>query len=319
MSGQARLRHFPISFFSVVMGLSGFTIATERAEEIFALPFRFSVVVLTLTVAAFVVLTAVYGAKLIRYREAVVAELNHPVMLSFFPAFSVSLVLISIALLPFSAQASRAVWVCGMSAHLGLTLLVVSRWVNHTFDVRHSNPSWFIPVVGNILVPIAGVAHGFREISWFFFSVGLLFWVVLLTIIFHRMVFHPPLTERVAPTLFILIAPPSVGFISYLKLTGVLDGPGRVLFYAALFFAALVLSLYRTFVGIPFFLSWWAYSFPIAAFAIASMLMYRQVQTVFFLILSALTLALLSAAITVLVCKTLAAVKNKRICVPDQG
>lgn len=302
----------------MVMGLSGFTIAAERAEEMFALSFRFSIVVLALSAILFVVLTAAYGAKVIRFRQSVAEELDHPVTLSLFPTFSISLILLSIAMLPFSGRGSLVLCIVGTALHLALTLLVLSRWINHTaFDIQHSNPSWFIPVVGNILVPIAGIPHGFREISWFFFSVGLLFWVVLLTIVVYRVIFYPPLPERLVPTFFILIAPPSVGFISYFKLTGSLDVFGRILFYAAMFFMALLLSLFRKFVGIRFFLSWWAYSFPIAAFAIASMLMYRQVQNVFFLVLSMVMLTLLPAVIMMLTCKTLAAVGDKRICVAD--
>lgn len=300
------------------MGLAGFTIALEKAEEIFALPFHFSGAMLALTATVFVLLVMAYGAKLIRYRAAVVKELNHPIKLSFFPAFSISLILLSIAPLPFSMPVSFPLWAIGAAIHLGFTLFVLSRWINHTtFDIQHSNPSWFIPMVGNILVPIGGIAHGYAEVSWFFFSIGLLFWLVLLTIIFYRVIFHPALPEKLVPTFFILIAPPAVGFISYFKLAGGLDSFGRFLFYTALFFTILLLSLYRKFMGIRFFLSWWAYSFPVAAFAIASMVMYKQQQTGFYLALSGVMLALLALIILVLVVKTLAALRRGQICVED--
>ncbi len=34
----ARLENFPVSFFSVVMGLTGLTIATQRVEGLFGWP-----------------------------------------------------------------------------------------------------------------------------------------------------------------------------------------------------------------------------------------------------------------------------------------
>ena|GEM_PF-3316996 len=71
-----------------------------------------------------------------------------------------------------------------------------------------------------MLVPVAGVPLGYTDISWFFFSIGILFWGMLLTIIFYRVLFDNPLEERLMPTLFILIAPPAVGFIAYTRLTG---------------------------------------------------------------------------------------------------
>lgn len=76
-------------------------------------------------------------------------------------------------------------------------------------------------------MPIAGVQHGFSELSWFFFSIGVVFWLVLLTIIFNRMFFHQPLPGKLLPTLFILIAPPGAGFVSWLQLNGELDAFAR--------------------------------------------------------------------------------------------
>ncbi len=318
MSEQSRLKFFPISFFSVVMGLSGFTIAMEKAEEIFALPVQPSAWLLALTAMVFATLAVLYLSKIANFREAVVKELNHPVKLSFFPTFSISLILLAVALLPFAMALSHLLWIAGTAMHLGFTVFVLARWINHdTFAIQHSNPSWFIPMVGNILVPIAGVAHGYHEVSWFFFSVGLLFWLVLLTIIFNRVIFHPPLPEKLVPTFFILIAPPAVGFLSYLKLVGEIDGFARFLFYVALFFLILLLSLYRKFMGLRFYLSWWAYSFPVAAFAIASMAMYRQLHGGFFLALAVFMLVLLTLIIGVLVYKTLAAIGKGEICVED--
>ena len=117
-------------------------------------------------------------------------------------------------------------------------LYVLHVWFNHEhLKIAHLNPAWFIPAVGNILVPIAGVGLGYIELSWFFFSIGILFWIVLFTIIMNRVLFHEPLPAKLAPTLFILIAPPAVGFVSYIGLTGGggIDGFARILFYGALF------------------------------------------------------------------------------------
>ena len=318
MSGTSRLKFFPVSFFAVVMGLAGFTIALEKAEQVFGMPVQASGAMLLASALVFVTLAALYAAKLLRHGDAVAKELNHPVKLSFFPAISISLILLSIALLPVSMTASLPLWAVGTALHLFFTVFVLSRWINHsTFDVQHSNPSWFIPMVGNILVPIGGMAHGFAEVSWFFFSIGVLFWLVLLTIIFNRVIFHAPLPDKLVPTFFILIAPPAVGFLSYVKMTGGVDSFARFLFYTALFFLILLLSLYRKFLSLRFFLSWWAYSFPVAAFTIASMVMYQQLPSRFLLVLSAFMLALLTLIIGVLAVNTLLAVKRGQICVED--
>lgn len=315
---QSRIQFFPISFFSIVMGLAGFAIAVQRAEEVLGLPAGAGQVLAMLAAGVFLMISVAYGAKVMRFRAEVVKELNHPIKLSFFPAISISLVLLSVAFRVTHPDLSFALFVLGAPLQLGFTLFVMSRWISHThFEIQHSNPSWFIPVVGNILVPIAGMAHGLSEISWFFFSIGVVFWLVLLTIVMNRVIFHHPLPEKLLPTFFILIAPPAVGFISYVKLTGGLDGFARVLFYTALFTVLLLGALQKKFRGIKFFLSWWAYSFPTAAITIASMLMFHQTGVVFFGWLSWLMLALLSGIILLLLIKTGAAMARGEICVDD--
>ena len=102
------------------------------------------------------------------------------------------------------------------------------------FQITHMSPAWFIPPVGSMVVPVAGVEHYAHEPLWFFFSLGLMFWVILLVIFFNRIIFHNPLPNKLLPTLFILIAPPAIGFISYVKLTGGLNEFGRILYYFAL-------------------------------------------------------------------------------------
>ncbi|HIE55877.1 MAG TPA: C4-dicarboxylate ABC transporter, partial [Chromatiaceae bacterium] len=178
-------------------------------------------------------------------------------------------------------------------------------------------PAWFIPVVGNVLVPVAGAHLGYVEISWFFFSIGIVFWLVLFTIIFYRILFHQPLPEKLMPTFFILIAPPAVGFLSYVNLTGNLDGFARVLYFLSLFLTILLLTQYRYFFGLRFFLSWWAYSFPLAAVTIGTMKMYELTGKSGFYYLGETMLALLSVVILMLLYKTSRAVSNHRICVED--
>jgi len=124
--------------------------------------------------------------------------------------------------------------------------------------------------VGNVIVPIAGVKLGYIETSWFFLSVGLIFWSVLLTLVMNRLIFHDPLPERLQPTLVILIAPPAVGFLAWVELTGEIGSFGRVLLNGAYLFALIVAVQLPRILRLPFAMSFWALSFPVAALTIAS-------------------------------------------------
>lgn len=317
-SQPSRLQHFPVSWFAMVMGLSGLTIALHRAETVFNLAIQPSLAALVFTITVFLALAGLYLLKAVRYPQQVKGEFNHPVKLNFAPTMSIGLILISIALLPHSKTLSLAVWTLGVALHLVFTLYVLATWIHHThFEINHMNPAWFIPIVGNILVPIAGVQHGFTELSWFFFSIGLVFWLVLLAIIFNRMFFHNPLPGKLLPTLFILIAPPAVGFLSWMQLTGELDAFARILYYSALFLTLMLFTQAPRFLKLPFALSWWAYSFPMAAITIATLGMYQLLGSPFFKWLGAALLVVLVVLIIGLLVRTAVAISRREICVEE--
>ncbi len=315
---QSRLALFPVSFFSSVMGMAGFSIAIAKAESIYALEPKVSLVLSVITMLLFLLLLVIYSLKFIKEKEAVIKELHHPIKISFFPTISISLLLLSICMLHTNTELANVLWLIGSSLHLGFTLYVMNAWINHDyFNINHMNPAWFIPIVGNILVPIAGVPLGYADISWFFFSIGIVFWPVLLTIIYYRVIFHPALPDKLVPTFFILIAPPAVGFLSYMQLNGELDNFARVLYFSALFFTLLVLTQFRRFSKLQFFLSWWAYSFPLAAVSIASLRMYEITQNMMYSVIAIILLTILTSFISMLIIRTFKAIFDKQICVEE--
>ena len=312
---SSRLKYFPISWFAMIMGMAGFTIAWSRAEHILGLGFALSPVLLPITAVLFALLAVIYLAKLAKYPREVFGEINHPVKIAFAPTISIALILLAIAYLNIAPELSFWLWLVGTALHLLATLYVMSSWIHHTkYEIAHLNPAWFIPVVGNILVPIAGIHHASPEISWFFFGVGIFFWPVLTAIIFYRLIFHGSLPDRLMPTLFIFIAPAAVGFISYYSLIGGIDAFARILYGIALFFTLLLFVQIRLFARLKFFLSWWAYSFPIAAITIATFVMAEETGLAFYSWLATGLLGILTLLIAMLLTRTTLAVLRHEIC-----
>lgn len=313
-----RLRHFPVSIFATVMGLAGLSIALVRAGHVWpalAAPGRTLVVA---TAILFAALAAIYVAKILRHADAAAEEFAHPVRLHFVPTISIALILLSIAFLEIDVGIARVLFLVGAPAHLLLTLVVLNQWLHREhFQVPHLNPAWFIPIVGNILVPIPGTALGYEGVSWLFFATGIVFWPLLFAIILNRVLFHQPLPERLTPTLFILLAPPAVGFLAYLRLTGTLDAFARVLFYFALFLVLFLATQVPRLARLRFFLSWWAYSFPLAAITIASFAMHERTSAPEHLAIAAFLLAISAVVISGLVLRTGLAVVRGEICVPE--
>lgn len=308
----------PISFFAIVMGVAGLAIATHKFEQAYGLEVFASLIFTALSALIWLAIFGAYVVKLLRYPAEVLAELNHPIRLSFFPTSSIGLLLISIALLDVSPAAAQALWWVGIVAQLAFTLLILNRWLHREhFKTEHNSPAWFIPIVGNILVPVVGVELGQIEISYFFFAIGIVFWLPLLAISLNRAFFFSPIPKKLLPTLFILIAPPAVAFISWLKMHDELDDVGIILYYFALFTTLMLVSQFRRFLGLSFALPWWAFTFPLAAMTIASFAFYGEVSKVHYLVIATLLFAVLTSLVVLLLGKTTIEVWRKSLFLPE--
>ena len=314
----ARIAHYPVTFFAIGMGMMGLTLATRAAEHAFDLPQLASLWVLGLSVMLLCAVAIGYAVKAIAHPAEVKAEWNHPVRIAFFPAISISLLLLSAALLEPAPQVAHAVWLAGTALQGVLALSVISAWIGHRpFQPGQLTPAWFIPAVGNVIVPLAGARLGYTEISWLFFSGGLVFWVVLLTMVVNRLMFHDPLPGRMVPTLMILVAPPAVAFTAWLRLNGDVGPFGHFLLSAAYVFALIVATQVGRFRAIPFALSWWALSFPLAALTIASFGYAEAAGSVSHRLIGLSLLALLGAVVTGLILRTALAIRAGAICLPE--
>jgi len=324
MTISQRLRNFHITFFAIALGMAGFSLVIQKLAGIVTGLQGIATVLVYLTVVLFAAIGAIYTAKAVRFPAAVASELRHPVKISFFPLVAKILLVLSVVFLERTLPVSYGLWIAGTILQLAASLLIISSWMQHThYTIEQVTPAWFIPIVGALIVPIAGVEHGFVEVSWFFFSVGLVFWVVLFTVVMYRVIFHVPIPERLLPTLFILFAPPAIAFISYTRLAGLSaagggpDAFGRLLYYFSLFMLALVTVKIHVFARLRFALSWWAYSFPLAAHTLATILMLHLTGQPFYHYLAITEACLLTGLIAVLLLLTLRAVRREEICVKE--
>ncbi len=313
------LEHFPVQLFAVVMGLSGLVIAYGKAYHFFNFPRIIYLSLLAVDTFLFFAIFTTYMLKWLKYPEAVKKEYEHPIKSSFIATISICFLLISIAYYDFAPTISVVYWFIGAPLHLFFTLSVISFWIRGEFHVKHINPAWFIPIVGNVLVPVMGVDMMPVYVSYFYFTLGMFFWLVLFTIITYRMIFHEPMPQRLIPTFFILIAPPAVGFISYLRMTfGSNDLVSQFLYLIAFFFLMQLAFMVKMFTKLKFFISWWAYTFPLDAITIATILQYMMFRTAFLKWLSIVLLIVTTVVIGIVAYKTVQAALEEKICVAEE-
>ncbi|MFA7084611.1 MAG: SLAC1 anion channel family protein [Arcobacteraceae bacterium] len=312
-----RLEFFPVMMFAIVMGLSGLSLSLTKAHEVLGLSAIFGNVMSVITLVIFVSILVTYIVKAIFYTQMVKEELNHPVRINFFAAISISFVLISMITKSMNENISFVLCCIGALLHLFFTLYTLRFWMTKDVQKMHSNPAWFIPIVGNLIVPIGGVGYINSSILLFYFSIGIFFWIIMLAIILNRIIFHQQFAQKFMPTLFILIAPPSIGLLSYYKLTETLDMFANILFNLGLFFTLLLLFMYKSFLNIKFFISWWAFTFPLGTIALATMLMFEVTQLAFYAYLSYFLILLLSLVVIIVAYNTLKHILKKEICIME--
>ncbi len=313
-----KIQHFPITMYAMVMGLSGLAIVFSKFYHLQWLPKFLFDGVLFFTFALFVTISIMYGLKAMYYSEEVKADFNHPIRLNFFSTISISMLLLSIAFMAYWPFMSMLLWWMGIILHSYFMLITISFWIQRNFEIQTMNPAWFIPVVGNILIPVAGVEYMPVGLSYFYFAVGFFFWIILFAIFLNRAVFHHQLPGKFMPTLFILIAPPAVGFIAYIRIAQSWDAFALFMLMLAYFFVLLLFVLRKNFLKLEFFMSWWAFTFPLTAITIASAVAYQISQISTFKYLSFIMFALAIIVFGKVIWNTILQIKVSGICVPEE-
>ncbi|MCP4290982.1 MAG: C4-dicarboxylate ABC transporter [bacterium] len=317
-TSDSKLQHFPITLMPSAMGLIGLSVVFMKFQHIFQVDFPIGQGLLYLVSAYFILVMTTYGIRTLRYPSDVARDFNHPIRVNFFPAISICFLLFSISYTDAGhLQIAKILWLIGTPLHLFLLLVILHGWFHNNYDLKMFNPAWFIPVVGPLLVPVVGVEFFNSEISWFFFSIGILYWIMLMAVLLNRIFFNMPMAPKLLPTLFILIAPPAVGFISYLKLTNTLDPAARILFYFGVFTTLMLLSMIGKFRKVPFFLSWWAYTFPLAAFTLSNVMMYKATKLPFYKGAVFVLTIITTLVVLLVLIRTIMEVTKGKICVPE--
>ena len=294
--------HLSVGSFAMVMGIGGLSAAWNRAAAAWeAVPHAIGLGFAWLSFAALATLIGAYAIKAMRHRRSVVAEWRHPVRGAFGATIPIAFLITAVALHDHASPVSRALWWIGAAAMFMVTIGIVRTWIRDAqIEPQHVHPAWFIPVVGNIVVPLAGVTYAPAAISWYFYGVGLVYWLGLLPMVLRRLFVEGTMPARLMPTLAILVAPPAVAAISWVKLGGSWDDPlARTLLAAALFQLVVLVTLTPDLRKVPFALPSWAYTFPLAAAAVAFIAAYDSGEGTFYAWAGSIVLAIATTLVLV--------------------
>jgi tellurite resistance protein len=310
---------FP-GWYAIVMGLSGLALAWHRAVPLMGDAAGAAALAIGLAAGlVFVLLAAATLVRARRYPEAWAEDRNHPVRHTFIATLPISLLLLSTVAVALGLRGAAVdlLWWAGSLSQLFVTVWVLARWWRGNqaggLQWASATPALFIPIVGNVLVPLAGVPLGYTEWAAAQFGVGLLFWPVVTLLLLVRVALQGMWAERLLPATFIFIAPPAVVGLSALQF-GAPPIVGWALWGMALFTFLWVGTLARRIAKLPFGLPHWGMSFPLAAF---SALTLRMVQGGPLAMAGVALLALTSLVVAALVLATVRGLRDGSLLAPE--
>ena len=157
----SKLANFPIVLFASVMGIGGLSLAFKKASVAFNHQDFLAWSAFGFAILAFIIFTLLfvcYGAKILYYFKAFKEDLTHQVKINFLSSVPISMLIITAFWSDFISKESGFWWVIlgsfyvASALQLILSLYVMSFW----FKESMKTPAWFIPIVGNLIVPLSG-------------------------------------------------------------------------------------------------------------------------------------------------------------------
>ena len=309
----ARLRGFHPGWFGAVMGTAIIGVAASLdpggIASLTSAARTLSQVMAVIAAALAVVLAVGYLGRFVVHPDAALADLRDPVAGALYgtlPGGILVLAATAAAIGPtwFSASTVRDLvagldWVGVPLAFLISVVFAYLLFVRSELVPETVNGGWFIPPVVNIVVPLVlvplvpgsspAVARALLLASYGFFGMGFVLYLLILTMLHHRLVLHPLPQAGLAPSLWIGLGPIGVGALALVKMAGAgtaVFGPAGptvslmsklaatalwgfgVWWLAA---AALLLVHYLRSGPLPFGIGWWGFTFPLGAYTVATL------------------------------------------------
>ncbi len=301
------IEDFSPAWFAAVMGTAVVPLAVSFLTPSIARPI--AAVFMVLSLLMFFAALVPWTLRIFWFPSAVNHDLSHPVAGSFFPTMPIAVVILALNFLKYPdlftsvATARELAWWMWLVGSIGIYVtgfIVLPRVFHHeSVELTHASYGWFIPPVSKLLIPVAGfelaaifpgrfeLAFGFSMLS---FGVGFFLFLFVGSLVYQRYVLETLPPSRLAATSFIAIAPTAIIAVILFKLMHLFEtnpafgiDPEIVVamstlgiiaswgFAAWAFLMALVIvTSYALRADLPYALSWWAFTFPSGALAVAT-------------------------------------------------
>ncbi|MBT8491171.1 MAG: tellurite-resistance/dicarboxylate transporter [Deltaproteobacteria bacterium] len=298
------IKNFAPSWFASVMGTGILAITSLFYSQYIPVLKNVAVLLFYFNVILFFVLLIPWTLRWLLYTKEALADLEHPILSNFYATIAIAMLVLSanFILIGENIFIGKIFWFVGTAITIFFGVLspfIMFKGAHVTLD--HINPSWFIPPVGLIVIPIPGsfmITHytGFiRELviflNYFGWGAGFFIYMALCAICMHRFILHRPLPNILAPTIWINLGPIGAGIVALINLVNnstfiTVKEPffvfGFIFWGFGIWWVLIAIMMTLYYMGkmsLPYALSWWAFTFPLGAYVAAS----HSVATIFHL------------------------------------
>jgi C4-dicarboxylate transporter/malic acid transport protein len=306
VTSENKLHTFHPAWFAAVMGTgvlaSAFSLNPGNISELKFVMEGLAVVLFTLTYALTFLIGIPYIWRWFRHPEAAWKDLKHPVLGAMYATFPAGLLVFSKDLVNILVAVLAA-----LGGTLAFVISLVFSYI--LFVTPNINPEqvgggWFIPPVVNILLPFAlssllepvgkDGARVLLVLAYAAWGIGFFLFLLVAALLYARMIYHSLPAAHFAPSLWIGLAPIGVGSIGLVRLAQkggeVWGDQSQVILTISTIVASVIwgfglwwlpmasflLVRYQRSGGLHFTLGWWAFTFPVGAYTVSTLVLGRQ-------------------------------------------
>lgn len=267
--GLQALPRVPASFFAMVLGLAGLASDWRGAHEVWALPAAIGEALYAVAFLTWLAVAILYALKWAAVPALAKEEAGHAVQCCFIGLGGVATLLIAQGALPYSRTAAVALFLLGAGFTVAFGLWRTGILWRGDRDPASNTPVLYLPTVaGGFVTGTVATALGWRHWGELAFGAGFFAWLAIESVLLHRLYTASPLAPPLRPTLGIQLAPPAVGAVCYVSISG---GPADVFAHMLIGYALLqgllLARMGRWIAEQPFGPSYWAFTFGATALA----------------------------------------------------
>lgn len=349
------IERFVPTWFSLVMGTGILPVALMLGSNWVPMYKPLAEGFFVLSIVLFFIILVPWSLRFVMYPKAVKKDLFHPILGSFFPTMPISLLILSVDFLTIGENISIigkdlaieiAVWLFILGTIgiiiLGLIILPIM-FIGENIDLKHANFGWFIPPVSHLFITVVGLslmkyypkssaANALFLVSMIGFGIGMMLFIFVGAIVYHRYTYHELPPSSIASTFFIGIAPSATVAIISVKAYGALMFTtyslnmevvhtlaklSGIIFwgFSIWWFLMAVIMLLEKIIknDLPFALSWWAFVFPIGALAVSTGVINKILPNIIFPIILQILIVIFLLIWLMTLVNTLLGIKNRKL------